>query len=76
MFDYDYNCYEDDNEVKEKIDILQIHISQLLNFVFSNIPETFKRFKNLIKLNLTVISIFSPECGGDVAGSIPTTGIA
>ena len=50
MFDYDYNCYEDNNEVKEKIDILQIHVSQLLNLVFPNITKTKKRFKNLINL--------------------------
>ena len=68
MFDYDYNCYEDNNEVTEKIDILQIHFSQLLNFVFPNIKT--------LKGSRPYQTIFSPECGGDVAGSVPTTGIA
>ena len=69
MFDYDYNCYEDNNEVKEKIDILQIHFSQILNFVFPNITKTLKGSR-------PYQTIFSPECGGDVAGSVPTAGIA
>ena len=47
MFDYNYNCYEDNNEVKEKIDILQIHVSQLVNLVFPNITKTLKGSKTL-----------------------------
>ena len=64
MFDYDYNCYEDNNEVKEKIDA---------NTFFSNFESNIIK---ALKGSRPYKTIFSPECGGELAGSVPTTGIA
>ena len=50
MFDYDYNCYEDNNEVKEKIHFFVNTYFSTFEFCISKHNQNFKSFKNLIKL--------------------------